>query len=207
MRYTPFNYRNKKFISAKGGEGEIIMANLRGKGALQDVSIIFEIAGKNEKGAYVIAQIDQSLKNPDKVREGKSIADTNPHLNSREVEHPNGGTYVDHGKFYQQSQIDKMLAGAKEAKTADGKSFYGALVNLGINKDKEIYINTAKDIGPTKNPQFGANTLEKQEAVRAAARDYAAQKRAEKTKDVQAQAEAVEPTVEAPEAGMEQPEV
>ena len=182
------------------------MANLRGKGALQNASLILQIQGKNEKGAYVVAQIDQSLKNPAKVAEGNSLADSNPFLNSREVEHPEGGTYVDHGKFYQQSQIDKMLEVAKETVDKDGKPVYGIEANLGINNG-EVFINTSKDMGPTKNPRFGKNTMEAQENVRAAAKEFSAKQREDRTKDLTADAEAKVPEMETPEISTDTPEV
>ena len=66
----------------------IIMANLHGKGAFENVSLIVKLPAKGtipaadgKKGArFLEIQVDQSLRNPDKVASGESKADTNPYL-------------------------------------------------------------------------------------------------------------------------------
>lgn len=190
------------------------MAYLRGKGSHKDLSVIFEIMGKNDKGAFVSAQIDQSLKNPDKVRDGSSVADTNPYLVSREVEHPNGGTYVDHSVFYQNSQLEQMMDVAKETTKPDGKAIYGVKVSAFPQKGADgkpdfsrMIIDTSKPMEATANPRFGKNTWEKQMAVQEAAREAAKEKRAERVKNIQAEAENQGAEVEAAEMTVDQPEV
>ena len=72
------------------------MAILRGQGAFKDVNLIVFAptngSGKSKdgktNGKYLDVQVDQSLKNPDKVLTGEVQADTNPHLTSRKVQHP-----------------------------------------------------------------------------------------------------------------------
>lgn len=190
------------------------MANLRGKGAHKDVSVIFEVMGKNDKGAFVNVQVDQSLKNPDKVRDGSSVADTNPYLVSREVEHPQGGTYVDHSLFYQNSQLEQMMDVAKETAKPDGKAIYGIKASVFPQKGENgkpdfsrLVIDTSKPMEQTANPRFGKNTWENQMAVQEAARDAAKEKRAERVKNIQAEAENQGAEMEAPEMAVDEPEV
>lgn len=190
------------------------MARLQGAGSHKDVSVLFEIMGQNEKGAFVNVQVDQSLKNPDKIREGKSQADSNPYLVSREVDHPNGGKYVDHTLFYQNSQIEKMKEGAKATVKPDGKALYGAKVTVFPQKGESgkanfsrMVIDTKKPIEPTANPRFGKTTWDKQMAVNEAAKAYAKEKRAERTKSIQAEAENQGAEVAAPEMENDQPAV
>ena len=95
------------------------MADLRGTGGFQNVNLIVHKSEKAVvekdgvlKGAYLDISVDQSLKNPEKVRTGEATADTNPHLVSFKKPHPNGGEYVSHTVFYAQSQIDAMETAA-----------------------------------------------------------------------------------------------
>lgn len=189
------------------------MANLKGQGSHKDVSLIVEVMHGNDKGKFLTVQIDQSLKNPESVRSGKSTADTNPYLVSKEVEHPNGGKYVSHMAFYQNSQIDKILAAAKEAKLPDGKSIYGlkATVFPQVGEDKKpnfnaLVIDTKKPMEATANPRFGKTTLEKQAAVMSAAKDHAKAEKAAMSKKIETEAEQQKALMENPEIVAEQPE-
>lgn len=186
------------------------MATLKGKGAFQNVNLIVhkphnavvEKDGKNV-GAFLDVSVDQSLKNPDKIKIGKAEADTNPHLASHTQEHPNGGTYVSHRVFYAQSQLDAMkeAAGKKAATLENGDEVYGVQADVMKNAKGQLIVNTAKDMGPTKNPYFGKTVLDKQEATILAAREY------RDTKIEASRTAQVEPEVETEAPEMDQPEV
>lgn len=190
------------------------MANLKGAGAHKDVNLLIEVSNSNERGKFLIAQVDQSLKNPDKVREGASVADPNPYLSSKEKTLENGDKFVDHGVFYQNSQIEKMEAVAKKVEV-DGKTYLGLKASVFPNagdgekskpKFDELVIDTSKPMAATDNPRFGKTTPEKQANVQAAARDFRAAQREAKAKNIEAQAEAQEATMETPSVEIEQPE-
>lgn len=205
------------------------MAYLRGKGAFSNRSlivtsskagIVYEDKTKKDviKGRFLDVQVDQSLMNPDKVREGKgpeagketksgamTIApQTNPHLVSNEVDHPNGGTYVNHRTYYTEEQYQSMAkaAGKKSFETDKGDQVLGIQANLTKNAKNELIVNTAKPMSATRNAHFGKNVLEKQDAVTKAAREFRDAQREAK------QAEAEAPQMDAAEAQMddEQPE-
>lgn len=225
------------------------MAYLRGKGAFSNRSlivtspkagIVYEDKTKKDviKGRFLDVQVDQSLMNPDKVREGKgpeagketksgamTIApQTNPHLVSNEVDHPNGGTYVNHRTYYTEEQYQSMAkaAGKKSFKTDKGDQVLGIQANLTKNAKNELIVNTAKPMSATRNPYFGKNVLKNQDAVTKAAREFRDVQREAKHihdgiqwiqdfRDAQReakQAEAEAPQMDAAEAQMddEQPE-
>lgn len=159
------------------------MATLKGKGAMQGVNLIAKIGAAVHdketgeiKGHFVEVQVDQSLKKPDKILDGTSMADSNPYLSSVEQQHPNGGTYVSHMKYYSESQIDAMRAGAgKKSFTApDAKGqeheVLGIKANVMKASDGALIVNTKAPIEPTSNPHFGRTVFEKQAAVTKAAK-------------------------------------
>ena len=200
------------------------MAYLRGKGAFSNRSlivtspkagIVYEDKAKKDviKGRFLDVQVDQSLMNPDKVREGKgpeagketksgamTIApQTNPHLVSNEVDHPNGGTYVNHRTYYTEEQYQSMAkaAGKKSFEPDKGDQVLGIQANLTKNAKNELIVNTAKPMSATRNPYFGKNVLKNQDAVTKAAREF---------RDVQREAEQAEaeaPQMDAAEAQMD----
>lgn len=182
------------------------MANLHDKNAFTDRSLIVTVQKEldNDKGAFLIAQIDQSLKSPEKVASGEAKADSNPYLNSAEKtfqgKDGNDINYIDHSQYYSKGQLDAMRAVAKST-TIEGKEVLGINASLMRNAKKEILINTKKDLGPTKNPHFGAPVLSSQEAVTSAAKVAKAQKDAAKAASKEA-----EVAVEAPEVAEAEPE-
>ena len=176
----------------------IIMANLHGKGAFENVSLIVKLPAKGtipaadgKKGArFLEIQVDQSLRNPDKVASGESKADTNPYLVSYDKEHPNGGKYVSHRDKYWENQFKAIEAAAKDPEPKDpkhpndkivtldnGDKIYGIQASLTKNARGNLMIDTTKPMSRTRNPYFGRNTLEKQEAVTKAAKDARAASR------------------------------
>jgi hypothetical protein len=176
----------------------IIMANLHGKGAFENVSLIVKLPAKGvipatdgKKGAFFLEiQVDQSLRNPDKVASGESKADTNPYLVSYDKEHPNGGKYVSHRDKYWENQFKAIEAAAKDPDPKDpkhpndkivtldnGDKIYGIQASLTKNARGNLMIDTTKPMSRTRNPYFGRNTLEKQEAVTKAAKDARAASR------------------------------
>lgn len=201
------------------------MANLRSNaGGTSKRNLIVDFYNKNAvkddkgqvKGYYVDAQLDQSLMKPDTVKEGKGgksgvqLPDSNPHLNSRERKSLDGkSTYVDHRFFVSKTALDKMYK-ASEGKnfienkgTEDQRIVMGINADLFINKDKEVVINTAKEMGPTTNPQFGKTVLDKQEAVTKAKKEYNANSIKNRAKEASAEKEIQEEvSKEAPEADL-----
>lgn len=202
------------------------MATLTGEGAFNGVNLIVSRVRGHEytdkesgevKAVYLDVQVDQSLKSPDKILEGKAQADTNPHLVSNKTVSKNAKgedfEWVDHRARYAASQFDKIVAAAgkktatiETTKEIDGETktivtdvygIQGDLMTSTNNKTgrKELLINTAKPMSATKNPRFGKSVLERQEAVIDAARSYrdaqkAAQAEAGVEVETQAQAEA-----------------
>ena len=143
------------------------------------------------KGRYLDVQVDQSLKNADKVKDGKSPADSNPHLASYSKDHPNGGTYVDHRIYYSESQYQKMVeaAGKKAATLENGDTVLGITADVRKNAQGQLIVATDKDMTATKNPHFGKTVLNKQASVTAAAKEHRTAVR-EAQAEAQAQAEA-----------------
>lgn len=188
------------------------MANLHGQGAFKGVNLIVHAPVKSVvrkedgsiKGRFLDVQVDQSLKNADKIREGKSEADSNPHLASFNTEHPKGGTYVDHRIYYTESQFQKMAeaAGKKSASLENGDTVLGIMADIRKNANGQLIVATDKDMTATKNPRFGKTVLERQATVTAAAKDVRSQRLAAKEAEAQAQAEAqTAAEAEAPQAG------
>lgn len=160
------------------------MATLRGTGALKDVNLIVsnmrpcEIDGK-VTGQWLDVQVDYSLLSPDKVLSGDKKADSNPHLTNQKVKGKDGGEFVSHTAFYSNEQVAKIkeAAGKKVVQAKfpgkeESYETYGIQANLMQNAKKQLIINTAKDMAPTKNPYFGKNILEKQAKVVEAARAF-----------------------------------
>lgn len=197
------------------------MATLRGQGAFKGVNLIVHAPAKSVvpdkdkdgaiKGRYLDVQVDQSLKNADKVKDGKSPADSNPHLASYSKDHPNGGTYVDHRIYYSESQYQKMVeaAGKKAATLENGDTVLGITADVRKNAQGQLIVATDKDMTATKNPHFGKTVLDKQAAVTAAAKEHRTAVReaqAEAQAQAQAQAEA-QNEAETPFTEAEGPEV
>ena len=179
------------------------MATLRGQGAFKGVNLIVHAPAKSVvpdkdkdgaiKGRYLDVQVDQSLKNADKVKDGKSPADSNPHLASYSKDHPNGGTYVDHRIYYSESQYQKMVeaAGKKAATLENGDTVLGITADVRKNAQGQLIVATDKDMTATKNPHFGKTVLDKQASVTAAAKEHrTAVREAQAEAQAQAQAEA-----------------
>lgn len=198
------------------------MANLRGKGAFENVSLIVRLPEKGtipatdeKKGArFLEIQVDQSLRNVEKVVSGESKADTNPYLVSYKKDHPNGGEYVSHRDKYWENQFQAIEAAAKDPDPKDpkhpndkivtldnGDTLYGIQASLTKNARGNLMIDTTKPMSRTRNPYFGRNILEKQEAVTKAAKEARAASR-------EAVKSAPEPEVTAEaEAQAEEPQV
>lgn len=179
------------------------MATLRGQGAFKGVNLIVHAPAKSVvpdkdkdgaiKGRYLDVQVDQSLKNADKVKDGKSPADSNPHLASYSKDHPNGGTYVDHRIYYSESQYQKMVeaAGKKVTTLENGDTVLGITADVRKNVQGQLIVATDKGMTATKNPHFGKTVLDKQASVTAAAREHrTAVREAQAEAQAQAQAEA-----------------
>lgn len=193
------------------------MATLRGQGAFKGVNLIVHAPAKSVvrdkdhdgaiKGRYLDVQIDQSLKNADKVKDGQSKADTNPHLASYDKDHPNGGTYVDHRIYYSESQYQKMVdaAGKKAASLENGDTVLGISADVRKNAQGHLIVATDKPMAPSKNPHFGKTVLDKQAAVTTAAKEHRAKVReSEAEAEAQVQAEAqneAETPFDGPEVG------
>lgn len=198
------------------------MANLRGKGAFENVSLIVRLPEKGtipatdeKKGArFLEIQVDQSLRNAEKVASGESKADTNPYLVSYKKEHPNGGEYVSHRDKYWENQFQAIEAAAKDPDPKDpkhpndkivtldnGDTLYGIQASLTKNARGNLMIDTTKPMSRTRNPYFGRNILEKQEAVTKAAKEAraasreAAKSAPEPEVTAEAEAQAGEPQV------------
>lgn len=190
------------------------MANLRGQGAFKGVNLIVHAPAKGvvvkngkETGRFLDVQVDQSLYSPDKVKSGEIKVDTNPHLASQQVEHPNGGTYVSHRAFYATSQVEAMMAAAGDKKTKqldNGDTAFGIQADVMKNAKGQLLVATDKPMAATKNPRFGKNILEKQATVTAAAKEARAAEieAAKNAPEAAKEAHAVEQ-----EAAMDEPEV
>lgn len=177
---------------------------------LQNRSLIVEIkSAKVEdgvtKGYFCDARLDESRINVDKIKTGEKTAQTNPHLSSTKREGVNPQTnekyeYVSHDTYYQASQVDKMIeaAGNKNVTTKDGKHIIGITANLTpvASKNQTLIVKTNEPMGPTKNPYFGKNALERSNNVKAAAKEYAAAHK-DAAKAVEAEMEAQAPEAEA----------
>lgn len=185
------------------------MAILRGQGAFKDVNLIVFAptngSGKSKdgktNGKYLDVQVDQSLKNPNKVLIGEAQADTNPHLASRKVQHPSGGEYVSHRVFYKQSQLEAIAnaAGQNYTREITGEkpgTVYGVRASLLKNAKGELLIDTSKEMTHTKNPKFTETVLERQAAVTTAAREFRDAQIQSEGSDVEAQAETTKDTPE-----------
>ena len=205
----PIQIRFKYLFSVK--IGEFIMVKLKGKGAFTAQSLIVTLPKNGEYhqdkdpnkpivGYFADVQVDQTLKNADKVRNGKSEAQTDPHLVSSRVQYKDKQGKkqftTNHRLFYSKSQVDKMREAAKSVDKGHKpkiQNYEGAEV-LGIKADltptnKGLVVNTSKPMSPTSNYTFGKNILERQNAVTKAAQAhendvYEAQKAAGKTQDV-----------------------
>lgn len=190
------------------------MATLKGPGSMQGISLIVHAPAKSVKekdgkiiGRYLDVQVDQSLKNHDKILSGESKADPNPHLASYTVKHPDGGTYTAHTTFYSQSQIEAMekAAGSKVVTLDNGDRVFGIEADVKPNIKKELIVATNKPMGPTKNRQFGEDILEKQAKVTSVAkeaRDAAyAGRAAREAQEVEAEAPDKAAQQEGPELG------
>lgn len=204
--------------------GEFIMVKLKGKGAFTAQSLIVTLPKNGEYhqdkdpkkpviGYFADVQVDQTLKNVQHVRDGKSEAQTDPHLVSSRVQYKdkNGDKKftTNHRLFYSKSQVDKMMAAASDVKKGTKpkiQEYDGATV-LGIKGDltptnKGLVVNTSKPMSPTGNYTFGKNILERQNAVTKAAQAhendvYQAQKAAGKTQDAVKNVEAPEKSADA----------
>lgn len=150
---------------------------------------------KGIKGRYLDIQLDQSLRKPEKIAQGqvKGIQ-KDPHLTNANAHFKakDGKTkyFTSHREFYSTEQIDKMqkAAGKKIVTGKDKSVTMGITANIMSKAPGHFIINTSKEMGPTKNPYFGKNIMEKQDAVTKAMQDYSnkqyeAQKAAEKTAD------------------------
>lgn len=189
------------------------MANLRGKGAFEDVSLIVKLPAKGtlpgkdskQSARFLEIQVDQSLKNPAKVASGESKADSNPYLVSYNKTNPQtNSAYTSHRDKYWESQFESIekAAGDKAVTLDNGDKLYGITASLTKNAHGNLIVDTNKSMGPTKNPRFGANVLDKQAAVTKAAKEVRAKER-----EADKQADAPEATAEAQEPTAEQPEV
>lgn len=176
------------------------MATLRGQGAFKGVNLIVHAPSKSVvydksqdgviKGRFLDVQVDQSLKNADKVKDGQTPADSNPHLASFSKDHPKGGTYVDHRIYYSESQFQKMAeaAGKKTTTLQNGDTVLGITADVRKNAQGQLIVATDKDMAATRNPHFGKTILDKQAAVTAAAKEHRQAQRAAQA-EAQAQAE------------------
>ena len=182
------------------------MANLRGQ-STKGHSLIVEMGGikeptvnekgevTNQGGQFLTVQIDQSLKNPDKVKTGQSKADPYPFLNTKDEPSikGDGSTYKNHQKFYSASQIEKIRENAKattvnrNGKDVEVLGIKADLVQLG--KGEGYLINTKNPIEATANPRFGKTVLDKQEAVVTAANEYSHSQREARTEALVNEAE------------------
>lgn len=174
------------------------MANLRGKDSHKGVSLIVEEVNKNDKGSILNVQIDQSLKNVDKLRSGEKKADSNPYIYTGTSTYQNSKgkevEAVQHTQFYSKSQVDKIMENAKVAEN-NGKTFYGIKADLivakGENSLGKLVINTQNDIEPTQNKYFGKDTLAKQHEVTKVAKEVREARLNEKAREATAEKEAV----------------
>lgn len=158
------------------------MANLKKEnGGFKGKNLIVEITKKTEKGAFVVAQVDQSLMNPDKVAAGehgaKQVPDTNPFINSHKetFKAPDGKDveFVSHETFYFNSQLDAMRAAAgSKAVEIGGHEVLGIKADLLSTPKNGVIINTKAPMAPTANHRFGKSVLDHQSAVTDAARIY-----------------------------------
>lgn len=169
------------------------MIDLKGKGSHTDRSLIVTIPDNGKKmskkdpnkvvGYFVDVELDQTLKNKDKVKEGKSTAQTDPHLVSTPVQYKgkDGKTKyaTNHRTFYTADQVDKMRKAAKavEKNHKPKVQMYGKDEVLGIkasitSTNHGYIINTAKPMAATDNYTFGKNIKERQNAVTGAAKDH-----------------------------------
>ena len=185
------------------------MAILRGQGAFKDVNLIvfapINCFGKSKDGKtigkYLDVQVDQSMKNPDKVLTGEVQADTNPHLTSHKAYHPIGGEYVSHRVFYKQSQLEAIVNAAgknytRKIKAKKSGTVYGVRASLLKNAKGELLIDTSKEMTHSDNPKFTKSILERQAAVTTAAREFRDAQIQSEGSDVEAQAETTKDTPE-----------
>ena len=190
------------------------MANLRGKKIATDTfPMLVEMNPKrvqkdnegNIVSRYLDVQLDQSMRNPDKVKSGEVQVDSNPHLVSNKVAGKDGNEYVSHTMRYSESQYQKMVEGAGKKNTTleNGNQVLGITGSVQYNANKEFFVNTKKPIEPNKgNIHFGKNVMDKQAAVTAAATEVRlASSEADKAKDETGLTapEAETPAVDTPE--------
>lgn len=171
------------------------------------------------EGRFLEIQVDQSLKNPDKIRSGEAQADSNPFLNSEKQRWTDKTTGEDreitsHRKWYSEAQYQKMLAAGKSVAIDEPNGIgQGELISLKADlgrsvQTKDVIVMTTHAMSPGSNPQFGKNTLQKQREVTQAARDYRdAQRAAEREAVSDGKEVAVEEPVVTAEVEADQPEM
>lgn len=165
------------------------MANIRGKGLVQDLIVSWKDSQVKGPVVYATAQIDQSHVTQKSVKEGKTKVDTNPYLVSVEKEN-NGQQFVDHTFKYSAKQIEAMKdAGQFESK--DGMNAITVKASLmPVAQGKGLMINTAKPMGPSDNKWTPIYALNKQAKLTAVAKEHAKLEReSTKSANVEAQAE------------------
>lgn len=179
----------------------------RGKGALNDVSLIVTIpeegyeVQKNEKltGKMIEVQVDQSLMNPEKVEKGEqqkagmdryvktgeaqNIADTNPYLESKTVKVEKGADgkpfeFVTHNSFYSVEQVEDIIKAAGDKKfEADINGKKCSVLGVKAN----LLFSNGKTVINTKKPM--APTANKQFGKEILAKQEAVTKAAKTFRD------------------------
>lgn len=155
------------------------MVKLQGKGAFQGVNMIVHVPDngiiKGEDGKpvayYLDAEVDQSLKKPDKVAENG--AQTDPHLVATRSQDKQGHYWTSHRSWYSAKQADAIMkaAGNKVVDEPGVGKAYGVKADVFANVKKQLVINTSKEMGPSDNRFFGKTTLENQAKVTKAAQE------------------------------------
>lgn len=155
------------------------MVKLQGKGAFQGVNMIVHVPDngiiKGEDGKpvayYLDAEVDQSLKKPDKVAENG--AQTDPHLVATRSQDKQGHYWTSHRSWYSAKQAESIMkaAGNKVVDEPGVGKAYGVKADVFANVKKQLVINTSKEMGPSDNRFFGKTTLENQAKVTKAAQE------------------------------------
>lgn len=175
------------------------MANIKGKGLVQDVIVSWKDSQVKDSVVFATAQIDQSHITQKSVRAGESRPDTNPYLVSTPKE-ADGKSFVDHTFAYSAKQIEAMKnAGQFESK--DGMNAVTVKASLMPTKDnKGLMINTNKSMGPSDNKWTPVYALNKQTKLTAVVKEQARKERESAANAPEAQNEAqVQTEAQAPD--------
>lgn len=160
------------------------MANIRGKGMVQDCIVSWKDSQVKGPVVFATAQIDQSHVTQKSVKEGKVKADANPYLTSvaKEVD---GTSFVDHTFRYSADQIEAMKSAGK-FESKDGINAVTVKASLMPKQGMGLIINTAKPMGPSDNKWTPCYALDKQQKLTAVAKEQAKIER-ENAKSAEAQ--------------------